>query len=105
MAKARKSRVSNFNRDLPTPEETTKIVSNVTNKKKTTTPTGKTFSIDDMKKPPRQKAGVTRKGRVKFTTMLHPDLKIKLQNVANNNAISVADVLETIVNEYFGLNK
>jgi hypothetical protein len=35
--------------------------------------------------------------------MLHPDLKTKLGNVAKNNQMSIADVLEIIVKEYFDL--
>lgn len=102
MAKQRKSIVGNFKRDLPTPEDTSKTVAKVTKKEPTTTK--KTFSIEDTKKAPRPKAGTTRKGRVKYTTMIHPDLKILLQNVANNNAISSADALELIIKEYFNLD-
>lgn len=65
---------------------------------------GKTFSKDDIKPPAKeQEPDRTIKGRKKFTTMLHPDLKTKLDNVAKNNQMSIADVLEIIVKEYFGL--
>jgi hypothetical protein len=64
----------------------------------------KTFSSDDIEPPAKkQEPDRTIKGRKKFTTMLHPDLKTKLGNVAKNNQMSIADVLEIIVKEYFDL--
>ena len=65
---------------------------------------GKTFSSDDIKPPSKkQDPDKTIKGRKKFTTMLHPDLRDKLSNVARNNQMSIADALEIIIKEYFGL--
>lgn len=65
---------------------------------------GKTFSIDDLKqKDIERDPRITSEGRKKFTTMLHPDLRGKLNNVAKNNQMSIADVLEIIVKEYFGI--
>jgi len=46
-----------------------------------------------------------RSKRIKFTTMLKPELREVLQNVANNHNLSLADVLELIIQDYFGLKK
>lgn len=65
---------------------------------------GKTFSSQDTEPPSEeQDPDKTIKGRKKFTTMLHPGLRDKLDNVAKNNQMSIADVLEIVVKEYFGL--
>jgi len=63
----------------------------------------KSFSIDDTKPPKERPPGLTAKGRAKFTTMLRGDLRDKLQAVADNHAISIADVLEKVIEEYFDL--
>lgn len=63
----------------------------------------KSFNLDDTKEPEPTPLHLTKKRRAKFTTMLKPELRDKLQNVADNNAISIADVIETIVEEYFGI--
>lgn len=64
----------------------------------------KTFSVEDTK-PPRHKPkpGLTQKNRAKFTTMLRPDLKQKLDHVGRRNGMSIADVLEIVIEEYFEL--
>lgn len=67
--------------------------------------TGKTFSLADTKPPKERTPGLTAKGRVKLTTMIKPELRDMIQAVADNNAISLADVLETILLEYFDLKK
>lgn len=66
---------------------------------------GKSFSLADTKPTKERKPGLTAKDRAKFTTMLKPDLRSMLQAVADNRAISIADVLETILIEYFDLKK
>lgn len=66
---------------------------------------GKSFSLEDTKPPKKREPGLTAKGRVKLTTMIKPDLRDMLQAVADNNAISLADVLETILLEYFDIKK
>lgn len=66
---------------------------------------GKSFSLADTKAGKERKPGLTAKDRAKFTTMLKPELRAMLQAVADNRAISLADVLETILTEYFELNK
>lgn len=66
-------------------------------------PAGKSFTIEDTKQPAEREPGLTIRGRVKFTTMLKPELREKLQAIADNRAISIADVLETMIEEYLGL--
>ncbi len=66
--------------------------------------TSKRFSIEDTKPPEEEpEPGLTKKNRAKFTTMLRPDLRERLQNVADRHAISIADVLESIIEDYFDL--
>jgi len=67
--------------------------------------TGKSFSLADTTPPKERTPGLTAKGRVKLTTMIKPELRNMLQTVADNNAISLADVLETILLEYFDMKK
>lgn len=64
----------------------------------------KTFGRHDIQTPTDPPTpGLTAKNRAKFTTMLSPDLREKLDNVAKRNKMSIADVLEIIVKEYFDL--
>ena len=64
----------------------------------------KTFSREDIQAPADPVTpGLTAKNRAKFTTMLSPTLREKLDNVAKRNKMSIADVLEIIVKEYFDL--
>jgi hypothetical protein len=64
----------------------------------------KSFSIEDTKPPePKKNPELTNRGRKKFTTMITPELRKLLQNVADNNAISIADALEIILEEYFNI--
>lgn len=64
----------------------------------------KSFTPEDTKPPKRTpKPGLTQKNRAKFTTMLRPDLKQKLDHVAKRNTMSIADVLEVVIEEYFEL--
>ena len=69
-------------------------------------PTNKSFSKADTEpvKQTRRKAGVTAKGRAKFTTMLRTDLREKLDNLAQRNKISIADALEQIITEYLEID-
>lgn len=62
------------------------------------------FTLADAKPPKERAPGLTAKGRAKFTTMLRRDLREQLQNIADNNAISIADVLETVIEEYFAIS-
>lgn len=47
---------------------------------------------------------LTSKGRARLTTMLRPDLRDKLALIADSKGISLADVLETIICEYFEID-
>lgn len=55
------------------------------------------------RKPLKSKTDVNSKGRAPFTTMIRPELRDTLDAVAYNNRETVADVLETIVCEYFDI--
>jgi len=66
---------------------------------------GKSFSLADTTPPKERTPGLTAKGRVKLTTMIKPELRDMIQAIADNNAISLADVLETILFEYFDMKK
>lgn len=63
----------------------------------------KTFTAADRRKPATSKRqpGVTAKGRAKFTTMLKRELRTDLERIAQNRGISIADVLEQILVDYF----
>lgn len=61
----------------------------------------KSFSLEDAKEAKSREAGLTSKGRARFTTMLRPDIRARLEAIATNKAISIADVIETIILEYF----
>lgn len=96
MAKRVKANKSEFSN-----EEITKAAQEITGRAPS-----KSFSIADAKQPAKEREpGLTAKGRVKFTTMLKPELREHLQNIADNKAISVADVLETIIEEYLGIKE
>ena len=81
-------------------ENIEKSVGEVTGQK-----TGKTFSLADAEPPKKREPGLTSKGRAKVTTMIKPELRAMLQAVADNNSMSLADVLEIVLVEYFGLKK
>ncbi len=83
---------------LPTPDTAQRTVQATV-----ATKTGKTFTIQDTTNPPQREPGLTGKGRAKFTTMLKPELRTRLEAIAQNRQISVADVLETIITEYLEL--
>jgi len=72
--------------------------------KKETEQASHRYSIEDTKNfTSKYKPGMTRKGRVKFTTMLKPEYKKLLQVISVNKGLSVADVLEGIVEDYFNI--
>ena len=98
MAKQQRSRIDTSR--LADIENIEKSVGEVTGQR-----TGKTFSLADAEPPKKREPGLTSKGRLKITTMITPELRAMLQNVADNNAISLADVLETILLEYFDMKK
>lgn len=57
---------------------------------------------DKIKRPP---TAATAKGRVKFTTMLHPSLRSILLAVSIEQRRTVADVLEVCLMEYFDVTQ
>lgn len=83
---------------LPTPDQVDRSIEQIA--PPTRTPTAKSITADDLRPPAQRTPGRTNKGRVKFTTMLRPDLRTQLETIAQNRATSVADVLEIIVVEY-----
>jgi len=87
---------------LPTPSTVDQQVEQITTTRSPATrATGKTsITADDLRTPEKRSPGRTNKGRVKFTTMLKPELRQQLETIAQNRAISAADVLEIIVTEY-----
>ena len=46
-------------------------------------------------------AASTKKGRVKVTTMMHPDMKKRLAMMALDQAITSAELIDRILNAYF----
>lgn len=53
--------------------------------------------------PPKRQAAITAKGRAKFTTMLNIEIRDKLQETADRNAVSIADVLDHILRKHYKL--
>jgi hypothetical protein len=96
---ARPKIVEGFDLDtgLPTPEQAKQTIQTTVAK------SNKTFTLQDAENAQERKPGLTNKGRAKFTTMLKPELRQKLQSIATNRQISVADVIETMITEYLGL--
>jgi len=89
---------------LPTPDQVDQVVEEIAPTRHR--PTKQAISADDLRTPAEQPPGLTNKGRVKFTTMLRPDLRAQLETIAQNKAISLADVLEIMITEYLdGLQK
>ena len=65
----------------------------------------KTFKRIDPKNVKKPEDGRTIKGRVKFTTMLHPSLRSILLAVSIEQRRTVADVLEVCLMEYFDVTQ
>lgn len=65
----------------------------------------KTYNLTNntRRKPLKNKKEVNSKGRTPFTTMIRPELRDALDTVAYNNRETVADVLNTVLCEYFGI--
>lgn len=61
-------------------------------------PTGKKYSLADTREPEPENEERKRKP---FTMMLRPDLRILLNNVAQNNNVSLSQVIEDVLKEYF----
>lgn len=84
---------------LPTPQQAQRATQATVAKVK------KSFTLQDATEPPNREPGLTAKGRAKFTTMLKPELRQRLERIAQNRQISVADVVETIILEYLDIPK
>lgn len=84
---------------LPTPATVDTTVEKIATVKPTPA-TKSAITADDLRTPVERAPGLTNKGRLKFTTMLKPDLRQQLEIIAQNRTTSVADVLEIIVTEY-----
>lgn len=87
---------------LPTPDKVDESVHEVSaGYKRPNTPTVKpTLTPDDLRTPTEREPGLTSKGRARFTTMLRPDLRDKLETIAQNKGMSLADVLEIMITDY-----
>lgn len=89
---------------IPDPEAVEANVKAITPQQESNTGRRFSFSLEDATTPaPDKIPGLTAKGRVKFTTMLKPELREKLDTLAAKNGISAADVLERVIIEYFGI--
>jgi hypothetical protein len=88
---------------LLSPEEIERQTAEVTGGKTTTGKPGRSFTLDDAKRKKERAPGLTARGRARLTTMLRPDLREKLEAIASNRGISIADVIEVIIEEYLGL--
>ena len=64
------------------------------------TPTGP-FTAADLVKKDKAENGLTARGRIKFTTMMKPDIIDMLDRIAKNRYQSKADVLEDILKSHF----
>lgn len=63
----------------------------------------KRFTLADAKE--KEQEPVNEKGRARFNTTIKPELRDLLQRIAKNNALTVSDVLEEILIDYFGIKK
>ncbi len=84
---------------LPTPEKAQQTI------QATVAPEKKSISIEDLNNRKKRTPGLTRKGRVKYTTMIKPELRRLLDDLAESKEMTAADVLEIIITEYLGLKK
>ena len=134
MARTRKrpSSVQNFKEaftetGLPTPELVEKATAELTEEPKKENPTPKKSKpapkAQKTKAPAKTKAKsnkqrftladaadtakeeINEKGRARFNTTIRPELRELLQKIAKNNKMTVSDVLEEVLIDYFGLEK
>lgn len=61
------------------------------------------FTLADAKE--QEEEAVNEKGRARFNTTIKPELRDLLQRIAKNNSLTVSDVLEEILIDYFGIKK
>lgn len=104
---AKKKNILDVNPDKLKEVADNAIKSNVDNNKedsKRISSTGNSYSLADAKKRRKKSEPLNSKGRKVFTTTLKPEYRELLSNVAYNKGISIADVLEDIIREYFKIN-
>ncbi len=85
----------------PKPKSPPKTTKSKTMKK--TAQTAKRFTLADAQE--QEKEPVNEKGRARFNTTIKPELRDMLQRIAKNNGLTVSDVLEEILIDYFGIKK
>lgn len=116
---------------LPTPEEVEQAAAElVESPKKETQPTAKSKTMSKPKTQPKapkpkstkkpapktrrftladakeqEQESVNEKGRARFNTTIQPELRDLLQRIAKNNGLTVSDVLEEVLKDYFGIRK
>lgn len=62
------------------------------------------FSLTDAKAI-KEEAQLTHKGRKKFTTMIRPELKEMLLRIAKNKGLTIPDVVEGVLLDYFNITE
>lgn len=62
------------------------------------------FSLTDAKAI-KEEQQLTNKGRKKFTTMIRPELKELLLRIAKNKGLTIPDVVEGVLLDYFGISE
>jgi hypothetical protein len=62
------------------------------------------FSLTDAKAI-KEEQQLTNKGRKKFTTMIRPELKELLLRIAKNKGLTIPDVVEGVLLDYFNMTE
>lgn len=62
------------------------------------------FSLTDAKAI-KEETQLTNKGRKKFTTMIRPELKEMLLRIAKNKGLTIPDVVEGVLLDYFNITE
>lgn len=62
------------------------------------------FSLTDAKAI-KEEQNLTHKGRKKFTTMIRPELKELLLRISKNKGITIPDVVEGVLLDYFNITE
>lgn len=86
----------------PTPQPKPKTQSKSTKTKTVKKTASQRFTLADAKKTDES---VNEKGRVRFNTTIRPELRDMLHRIAKNNGMTISDVMEEILVDYFGITK
>ena len=93
----------------PTKEETTKLIQKIIpsaqpkpRKESQRKSTKKYSALDAKKEPEQQSVYITKNNRVRYTTVINKTIKDNLSRIAKNKGVSVADIIEDCILEYFG---